>query len=108
MKNLLLVFLIATTFTACSQNNNKVATEKLNSKFVRLIEDTTKMMLIKNVVIRYGDLYAEADSALLEKSEQTVTIFGASKAIFKGTALSEKEKNGIIRYRKGESKYYIE
>ena len=107
MKNLLFVFLIASTFTACSQNNNKTA-EIFNSKFVRLIEDTSKMMLIKNVVIRYGDLYAEADSALLEKPKQTVTIFGARKATFKGAALSEKEKEGVIRYRKGEDKFYVE
>ena len=108
MKNFLFVFLIATTFTACSQNSDKGTTEKLNAKFVRIIEDTTKMMLIQNVVIRYGDLYAEADSALLEKTKQTITIFGARKATFKGAALSEKEKNGVIRYRKGEDKFYIE
>jgi lipopolysaccharide export system protein LptA len=107
MKKLLFVFLLAVTFTACSQNNDKRGTETLKSKFVRLIEDTTKMMLIENVVIKYGDLYAEADSVLLEKPKQTVTIFGASKATFKGAALSEKEKNGIIRYRKGDAKFYI-
>ena len=108
MKHLPFVFLIASTFTACSQNNDKAGTERLNSKFVRLIEDTSKMMLIKNVVVRYGDLYAEADSALLDKPKQTVTIFGARKATFKGEALSEKEKEGVIRYRKGEEKFYIE
>ena len=108
MKNLLFIFLIATSFTACSQNNGKAGTETFNSKFVRLIEDTSKMMLIEKVVIRYGDLYAEADSVLLEKPNQSVKIFGAKKATFKGAVLSEKEKKGIIRYRKGEDKFYIE
>ena len=108
MKNLLFIFLIAAAFTACSQSNGKVAPETFNAKFVRLIEDTSKMMLIEKVVIRYGDLYAEADSALLEKPKQTVTIFGASKATFKGAVLSEKEMNGVIRYKKGEDKYYID
>ena len=108
MKNFLFFFLIAATFTACSQNSDKIPGEIFNCKYVKLIEDTAKMMLIQNVVIRYGDLYAEADSALLEKPKQTITIFGARKATFKGAALSEKEKNGVIRYRKGEDKYYIE
>lgn len=108
MKNLLFVLLMAATFTACSQNNDKVTNETFNSKYVRLIEDTSKMMLIENVVIRYGDLYAEADSALLEKLKKTVTIFGTRKATFKGAVLSEKEKKGVIRYRKGEGKLHID
>ena len=108
MKNLLFVLLIAAAFTACSQNNDKGTPEKLNAKFVRLIEDTSKMMLIEKVVIRYGDMYAEADSVLLEKPKQSVTIFGARKATFKGASLSEKEMEGVIRYKKGEDKYYID
>ena len=108
MKNLLFVFLIAATFTACGQNSDKAPTEIFNSKYVRLIPDTTKMMMIENVVIRYGDLYAEADSALLEKPKQMITIFCVRKATFKVAALSEKEKKGVIRYKKGEGKFYIE
>ena len=108
MKNLLFVFFVASTCTACSQNNDKVATDTFNSKFVRLIEDTSKMMLIEKVVIRYGDIYAEADSVLLEKPKQTVTIFGARKATFKGAILSEKEKKAVIRYRKGEDNFSID
>ena len=45
---------------ACGQNKPGTGSgERFEAKFVRLIDDTSRMMLIQNVVISYGDLYAE-------------------------------------------------
>jgi hypothetical protein len=114
MKKLTLLFVLQLCLFACAQkkgggntvgdNNNP---EVFNSKYVRLIEDTIKMMLIENVVIQYGDLYAEADSALLEKQSQLVTAFGVRKATFKDKPVNPAEFNGIIRYKKGEAKLSV-
>lgn len=99
---------------ACSQqtaNKNVNAAnnpEIFNSKYVRLIEDTNKMMLIENVVIHYNDLYVEADSALLDKPNKSVTAFGIKKARFKGVEIEKREYSGLIRYKKGDAKFYTE
>jgi hypothetical protein len=103
MKKTMLFLLALVCFIACTQKNNskEPGVEKFNSKYVRLLEDTLKMMMIEKVVISYGDLYAEADSALLEKPVQTVTMYGIRKAVFKGKELTQEERKGIIRYKKG-------
>jgi hypothetical protein len=105
-----LLFLLA-GFAACGQKNETAKPgndEVFNSKYVKLLPDTNRMMLIENVVIRYGDLYAEADSVLLEKPGQTITVFGIKKAQFKGDAVSEEDRKKTIRYRKGEAKLSID
>ena len=90
-------------FPACKQKETKpVAADIFNAKYVKLIEDTSKMMLIGNVVISYSDLYVEADSALLEKPKQTVTVFGARKITFQGKNLEPGENNDTLIYNKGE------
>lgn len=99
--------------TACGQTSKEnTKTDKgpdvFNSKYVKLVVDTLKMMLIQDVVINYGDLYVEADSALLDKPNQTVTAFGIKKATFKGNEISKKEYNEKIRYTKGDAKFYRE
>jgi lipopolysaccharide export system protein LptA len=93
---------------ACSQPTSNNKPQKFNSKYVRLIEDTSKMMLIENVIIHYDDLYVEADSALLDKPNYTVTAFGIKKARFKGIEIKKQEYRGLIRYRKGDAKFYSE
>jgi lipopolysaccharide assembly outer membrane protein LptD (OstA) len=82
--------------------------EIFNSKYVKLIEDTNKMMLIQNVVIQYGDLYVEADSALLEKPKNRVTAFGVQKASFKGISVSDPKKLAMIKYTKGDARFYTD
>ena len=90
-------------FPACKNKEAKPAlTERFEAKYVKLIADTSKMMLIGNVVISYSDLYVEADSALLEKPRQTVTVFGASKIIFQGKNLEPGENNDTLIYNKAE------
>jgi hypothetical protein len=109
MKCTLLFLLVG--LTACGQKSKTGKpgdADVFNSKYVKLLPDTNRMMLIENVVIRYGDLYAEADSALLEKPGQTITVFGIKKAQFKGDAISEGDRKKTIRYRKGEAKFSIE
>ena len=90
-------------FAACKNKATKPAlTERFEAKYVKLIVDTSKMMLIGNVVISYNDLYVEADSALLEKPKQTVTVFGARKIIFQGKTLEPGENNDTLIYNKAE------
>jgi hypothetical protein len=108
MKQIILISLC--WCTACAQPNNskndKVMNgpEIFNCKYVQLIEDTLIMKLIQNVVINYGDLYVEADSALLDKPEQTVTAYGIKKAKFKGNDLSLESYKDSIRYKKGDAR----
>lgn len=66
------------------------------------------MMLIENVVVHYYDLYVEADSVLLDKPNFSVTAFGIRKARFKEIEVSNEEYHGLIRYKKGDSKFYTE
>jgi hypothetical protein len=106
MKSNIFIFL-QVCLVACGQNKPVTGSgEKFETKFVRLIDDTSKMMLIQNVVISYGDLYAEADSALLEKPIETVTLFSPKKVIFKKENLTLGKHNDTIRYIKSEGKLY--
>jgi len=111
---LVLTLISLTWIVACGQqgpdgkNNPGSGPERFDAKYVRLIEDTSKMMLIENVVINYGDLYIEADSALLEKPKQLVTAFGIKKASFKGEEIAKEKYRNMIRYKKGEAKFYAE
>jgi len=106
MNRNIFIFLLV-CLAACGQNKTVTgAGEKFGAKFVRLIDDTSKMMLIQNVVISYGDLYAEADSALLEKPITTVTLFSPKKVIFKKENLTLGKHNDTIRYNKSEGKLY--
>jgi hypothetical protein len=77
--------------------------EIFNSKYVRPVKDTSSMMLIENVVVKYGDFYVEADSALWEKPQQTVTAYGIKKARFKGNEMAGYDFKTILRYTKGKS-----
>jgi len=104
-RNILILLLVCSA--ACGQNKTVTGSgERFNSKFVKLINDTSKMMLIQNVVISYGDLYAEADSALLEKPLATVTLFNPKKVIFKNQNLPLSTHNDTIRYNKNEGRLY--
>ncbi len=112
MKKITLIFLLPCCLAACGQKsqsgksgNKQNKPEIFNSKYVKLIEDTSKMMLIENVVISYGDLYVEADSALLEKPKEMVTVFGIRKVEFKGKIIDKKEYGTSIRYKKGEARF---
>jgi lipopolysaccharide export system protein LptA len=106
MKWIILFFLGG--LQAYSQQTSNNDPENFSSKYVRLIEDTSRMMLIENVVIHYNDLYVEADSALLDKPCQSVTAFGIKKTRFKGIEIEKKEYRNLIRYRKGDTKFYTE
>lgn len=110
-----MILLSLSWLQACGQqtsNNKNInadnSPEIFNSKYVRLIEDTSRMMLIENVVIQYDDLYVEADSALLDKPNQSVTVFGINKARFKGIEIEKKEYKNLIRYKKGDARFYTE
>jgi len=112
---LMLTMISLTWIVACGQQNPGVKDkavdkdpERFDSKYIRLIEDTSKMMMIENVVINYGDLYVEADSALLEKPKQLVTAFGIKKARFKGNEIAKDKYRNMIRYKKGEAAFYAE
>jgi len=94
--------------TGCSQQTSNNTPEQFDSKYVRLIEDTSRMMLIENVIIHYDDLYVEADSALLDRPNNSVTAFGIKKARFKGIEIEKKEYSDLIRYKKGDAKFYTE
>ncbi len=93
---------------ACKVSDNAKGPEIFNSRYVKLIEDTNKMMLIQNVVIQYGDLYVEADSALLEKPKERVTAYGIRKASFKGIDIPEPKKLAMIKYTKGDARFYTD
>lgn len=114
MKNMKWVTLFSLVWlSACGQKPgspviNNPAPDIFNSKYVRLIGDTNRLMMIENVVIRYGDLYAEADSALLDKSNQTVTVFAIKKALFKGDEIDRNEYKDMIRYKKGDARFYTD
>lgn len=98
--NHLVSFIVLLLFSfSCSEEHPEI----FNAKYVKLLPDATRMMLIENVVIRYGDLYAEADSALLEKPKQTVTVYAIRKASFNGKDIPAAELKGIVRYRKGDA-----
>ena len=104
-RNIFIFLLIG--LAACGQNKTaRGSGDKFQAKFVRLINDTSKMMLIQNVVISYGDLYAEADSALLEKPLAIVTLFSPKKVIFKKANLTLGKHNDTIRYNKREGRLY--
>ena len=106
MNRSIFIFLLV-FFAACKQKTSVTGPDgKFESKFVRLVNDTNRMMLIQNVVISYGDLNAEADSALLEKPDQTVTLFSPKKVIFKNENLVLNDNNDTIRYNKKEGKLY--
>lgn len=106
-----LLFLSLGWLSACGQTKstgeNNIP-DIFNSRYVRLVNDTNRMMLIENVVIRYGDLYVEADSALLDKPKQTVIAYGIKKAIFKEEAIAKDAHKDMIRYTKGEGKFYTD
>jgi hypothetical protein len=108
MRNLFVFCLLTTVITACGQHKHGITThsEVLNSKYVRMVKDTTVMMLIENVEVAYGDLYAKADSVLLDKTQKTVWVYGARNATFKAEAISG--KGNIIKYTKGDAGYSIE
>lgn len=106
-----LLFLSLGWLSACGQTKSTSdhnVPEIFNSKYVRLVNDTNRMMLIENVVIRYGDLYVEADSALVDKPKQTVMVYGIKKAFFKEETIAIDAHKDIIRYTKGEGKFYTE
>jgi len=106
MKRNIFIFSLV-CLVACGQNKPGTGSgEKFEAKFVRLIDDTSRMMLIQNVVISYGDLYAEVDSALLEKPIETVTLFSPKKVIFKKENLTLGKHNDTIRYNKSEGRLY--
>jgi hypothetical protein len=86
---------------ACNQNRlTRARSEKFEAKYVKVLPDTTRMMLIGNVVIKYGQLYAEADSALLEKPKQLVSVFGASKIMYQGNEITPDASNDTMVYDK--------
>lgn len=101
----------AIVFLSCHSGDYKPnvmddPSEIIQSKYVRLANDTNHLMLIENVVIRFGDLSAEADSAFYEKPEKRVTLFSVRKLGFKGKelqpALTQK-----VRYTKGDAELRI-
>lgn len=102
--------LCLTALIACGQEKPVTGLDfkKFNSKYVRLIEDTNKMMLIQDVRVTYGDLYVEADSALLDRPRQSLTAYGIKNLQFKGKSVNKEEFKSVVRYRLGESKYYTE
>ncbi len=112
MKTILVITIIG--FLACGESNPDIkavggsGSEILNSKYVRLVNDTNTLMLIENVVISYGDLYAEADSALYEKLKQTITVYGIKKASFKDDDISSNSYKTFIRYKKGEPRFHTD
>ena len=108
MKKIILLQLTTIILLSCKVSDKAKEPEIFNSKYVKLIEDTNKMMLIQNVVIQYGDLYVEADSALLEKPKKRVTAYGISKASFKGISVSDPKKLAMIKYTKGDGRYYTD
>lgn len=111
MKNtfLTVLFTIQLVNISCNQTAKETVSsagpDVLNAKYVRLVPDTNRMMLIENVKIEFGDLHAEADSALLEKPSQTITLFGARNASFKGSKISIQDPARPIKYKKGESSF---
>ena len=106
MKNIFIFLALSLMMTACAQNKNiKPGTEILNARYVKMISDTSVMMLIENVEVAYGDFYAKADSVLLDKPKKTITVYGAKQATFMGKPITEK---GNIKYIKGEDHYHIE
>ena len=111
-KNIQWVFALSLAwFSACGQNKStpvKAGPEIFNSKYVSLRNDTTRMMLIENVVIHYGDIYLEADSALLDKPLETITAYGIKKAVFREDTLGRDDYKTLIRYKKGEARFYTD
>lgn len=101
MKYLLILYSCCLTACAQSRTGNQTGSEVFDSKYVALLPDTNRMMLIEQVVIRYGDLYAEADSALLEKMQQKVTVYGIRKGSFRGEVLNPQLNRSFI-YQKGD------
>ena len=108
MKKIVLLQLAAIVSLSCKVSDRSKGPDIFNSKYVRLIEDTNKMMLIQNVVIQYGDLYVEADSALLEKPTKRVTAYSIRKASFKGISVPDPEKLPMIKYTKGDARFYTD
>jgi hypothetical protein len=108
MKNIFILLALSLVMTACGQNRSAIKTgaEVFNSKYVRMISDTNVMMLIENVEVAYGDFYTKADSVLLDKPQKTITVYGARNATFKGEAITE--KGNVIRYTKGDGRYYAD
>ena len=101
------VFLL-TSLTACGQKTSTGTGEEIfNSKYVKLLPDTNRMMMIENVVIKFGDLYAEADSALLEKPKQIVMIYGLRKVHFKNETVAIKDRK-TLHYKKGDEAIVVE
>lgn len=81
-----LSYIITLLFIACHTSDKKPEAtlpppEIFNSKYVRLANDTNHLMMIQDVVVRYGDLYAEADSAFLEKPEKRITLYSVKTLI---------------------------
>jgi len=58
--------------------------------------------------IQYGDLYVEADSALLDKPKKRVTAYSIRKASFKGFSIADPEKLPMIKYAKGDASFYTD
>lgn len=92
-------FLIITTISlSCSPAGNP---EVFDSKYVRLANDTDHLMMIDNVTIRFGDLYATADSAFYEKPEKTVTLYSVRSLVFRGKEIRPRD-NQTVKYTKGD------
>ena len=108
MRIIVLLQLSIIVLLSCKVSDRSKGPEIFNAKYVKLIEDTNKMMLIQNVVIQYGDLYVEADSALLEKPKKRVTAYSIQKASFKGINIPDPKKLPMIRYTKGDEKFYTD
>ncbi len=104
----IILFLLA-GFSSCAQKSNENRTaegpEIFHSKFVSLVPDTNRMMLVENVVINYGDLYAEADSVLLDKIKKMVIVYGLKKGTFKGKEIKRNDISSPLVYQKGDEKF---
>ena len=113
MQKILSIFFSLAWLISCGQESPDKSAgssdkkkEQFESKYVRLIEDTSKMMLIENVRINYGDLYVESDSALLDKPNKAVTAFGIKNIKFKGKEVEKKDYRNSVSYKLGSSRFF--
>ena len=108
MKNIFVFIAVVTFLYSCAQKKIGKSDEKeiLNSKYLKIIGDTNTLVMIENLVVNYGDLYAEADSAFLQKKLNTITLYGIRTMKFNGEPVSI-NKTDIIRYKKGSPDFLL-
>lgn len=104
----ILLFIVPAALISCAMNSSEKASfhypGTLNSKYAKPMPDTNTLMLIENVSIAYGNLEVQADSALYQRKEKKVTVYGPFNMKFRNEVITVK-KTEVVTYSFGDEDF---